>query len=923
MTDNIMINLLKGEEKKENNEEIIVGIDLGTTNSCIAIWRNNNLEIIPDENGNKTIPSYVAFTNISKYIGYDARNQKNLNPGNVYYEVKRLIGRKFSDIEVQQNKKFLTYNIKGDENDNIILTSELKDNKCFTPEEISAKILLKLKEMAMNYTKQKIEKAVITIPAYFTDAQRQATKDAAEIAGLKCIRMINEPTAAALAYGMTDKALNKKLEGNDNPIRVLVYDFGGGTLDVSVLEISNDIDDDTKETRQVFQVLASAGNTHFGGADFDNRIVSYCLSKYATINKANINVSDFFSNLSALSVQKLRLNCETAKKVLSTNESTYIAVKDFYKEKDLFIKITRDNLELICKDYFLLSMKNIDDVLDSCNLNTSDIDEIIVVGGMTRMPMIRQLLEMKFGKKPNCSINPDETIAVGAAIQANILLGSDPFSKSITLLDITPLSLGVETIGGIMDVLIERGTIIPYETQRLYTTDSITEKSVIIKIYEGERLMTQDNIFIGEFILTNIPEKSRGLPEIMVTINIDINGIVTVTAEEQETHDMKSIIVNSNKGRLSRGEIEELIENAKDMEIRDEIEKRKKILFYEINNLCNNILININNEQLKLSDDDKKIINNDISIILLWLKDKKYYDRTDDDLNEIVVNIKKKYGVLILKKSIDNSIIDANINKNEQLQSTTIYGNDNDDIENDNIHCHIFEQIEINELGLNGMTENEKIELKNLRKNLFDLCYSIFEILDNDTLIIYDIHKSQLKDFINDSLLWLHIHDKPSILDYILKIDEINDSCNKIFNEYNDDDDIFKKNELLKNNNIWDELENLVYTLHIIFTDNPINKTHSDLLNLDEHIKWITNMNLIRTSNSNFNIDQFNIDCTNRINQINSICHDINNQINEPKCNLINNIIPNNSNSSDNIGTSILDILRKNQENDINRLINI
>ena len=907
-----------------DEEDVIVGIDLGTTNSCVGIWRNNNLEMIPDENGNRTIPSYVAFTNVSRYVGADAKNQKDINPKNVYYEIKRLIGLKYSDENVQRDKEFLTYGVIGDAEDKIKLTSELKNNKCFTPEEISANILSKLKMMATNYLKKKVDKAVITIPAYFTDAQRQATKDAAEIAGLKCVRMINEPTAAALAYGLTDRAVNMKLEGRIEPINVLVYDFGGGTLDVSVLEISNDTDEDTGKTRQIFQVLASAGNTHFGGADFDNRLMSFCISKYKRMK--NI---DRMGEISTIAIQKLRLSCESAKKILSTNNSAYVAVRDFYKGDDLCIQITRESLEVICGDLLLISMKNIDDVLNACDLCTDDIDEIIVVGGMTAMPTIRTRLEMKFGRKPNCSINPNEAIAAGAAIQAFMTTGQDPFSKDVTLLDINPLSLGVETIGGVMDVLIERGTIIPFDVHKMYTTDTDNEKSVNIKIFEGERSMTQDNIFIGEFELTGIPEAPRGVPEIKVTFSIDVNGIVTVTAEEQETLGKNSIIVNSNKGRLTREQIDEMIEEAKDLEIRDEIERVKKMLHYEIDDLCSNIITNINNEHFKLSEFDKNKIEKDVSIITGWLKEKKYYDRTDDELQEVVDKIKKRYGVLILRGKLEDDNLTEHVDKNIQNQSTTLYGNDEDDMTNES--NHIFEQLEAEELGLKGMTEPDVAELKELRKNLFDLCYTVYDILGNDSLLFKNAHKTDLKEFVNDTLLWLHVHEKPTKIDYKEKIDEVNDACNKILSEYENNDDIFDKDVITKSNkNVWDELENLLYTLKIMIDENafPIKKKHLEKLitTIEEQIIWIADSNYKKNNEQSFDLEQFKRDCTEKINMVNEMCTDLNNKMNginfDQNRSVIRDVIIATDEPATGKGTSILDILKRRQEIEIQQLIN-
>jgi len=428
--------------------EYIVGIDLGTTNSCVAIWRNNDVEIIPDEYGNKTIPSYVAYTNVNRYVGIDAKNQSELNPENVFYEVKRLIGRKYDDPMVNKERRFLSYDI-DESNRNIKLVSKIKNNELFTPEEIQAAILMKLKNMASTYLKTPVTKAIITIPANFNDGQRQATKDAAMIAGIDCLRFINEPTAAGLAYGLMQRSDSKEM-------KVIVYDFGGGTLDVTLLNIENGI----------FEVIASTGNMRLGGSDFDNRLMMYSISKFS---KQGYIIEDVKKNLSRMSLQRLRHSCEQAKKILSTNNKTHITVQDFYDGKDLFYEITRYDYEKICYDLFLLGIKPIHDILRECNITTSDINDIIFVGGMTRTPKVKQLIKDIFDKEPNCTINPDEAIATGAAIQAYLITNqNDPFSKSIILLDVISLSLGVEVMGGIMDVLVHRNSIIPIEKQKIY-----------------------------------------------------------------------------------------------------------------------------------------------------------------------------------------------------------------------------------------------------------------------------------------------------------------------------------------------------------------------------------------------------------------------------------------------------------------------
>jgi len=846
------------DEKKDNitNSDIIVGIDLGTTNSCIALWRNNNLEIISDIYGNKTIPSIIAFTKTTKYIGKEAKNQIELNPDNTIYEVKRLIGRTMDDQSVINDMPYITYKIdRSKDNNNIIIKTDMK---VYTPEEISAILLLEMKQMAENYLKKSIKKVVITVPAYFNDAQRQATKDAAIIAGLECIRVINEPTAAALAYGF-----EKKTKIKDDDVNIIVYDLGGGTLDVSILNIANG----------VFEVLASTGNTHLGGTDFDNRLVKYCLNEFRMKNKIQN-----LDNLRSISFQKLRKACETAKRLLSVTWKTTIIVKDFYDDKNLFITITRNKFEMLCKDLFILCLKSVEDALNSCEMNREDIDDIILVGGSTRMPLIKENLRLFFnGKEPNDTINPDEVVAVGAAIQASLLANkNDPFSENVVLLDIIPLSLGLETIGGVMEIIIPRNSIMPTKIKKKFTTDSDNETSVKIRIFEGERKMTKDNFLVGEFILSGLEKAPRGIAEIEITFNVDVNGIVTVIAEDLKNNEnKKSLTITGNKGRLSAERIQELIMEAEEMELKDKVEREKKQLFYEIDDLCSNVKTNIKNEEYKLKETDKKIIMEDIDKVLGWLKEKDYFSRDKRDYFRVLDRIKRKYSTLILKIKEDNNVKASTNNYN----ATSIY----DDEENESI----YQQLENEEYGItDDMDENIKNELKNLRTILTDLCYNVLDVLSNNFIKIDNDYKQDLKDQIDDILLWLHVKEKITKMDYDLKIKEVNDLCNNLM--VKNDKDLFEDNLIVKNIvTKRDELEQLCYALLSSISTN-IFSIHEKNMNelsdkINDTLNWLISVDVDRKKeelqNNEYNMDELVFQ--KKIDEINKLCDYIyNNMVN-------------------------------------------
>lgn len=880
--------------KNIDPDTICLGIDFGTTNSCLSIWYKNKSIIVPDIDGNDIIPTVIEINLDKKIIGKEAYVRKDIfektndsNVKNIFliYEIKKLLGKKYSDLD-KNYINMIAYNILSDQDDNIVIHDN-NSGKLYYPEEIAIHIFMSFKVRAEKYFSQKfnqeiiISNAVVTVPAYFNKNQRQIIKNSAENAGLNVIRLINEPTAAAICYGLGKNFSSD--QDNSEGINIIVFDFGGGTLDVSLLNINNGI----------YEVLGSCGNNNLGGSDFDRKIMEFCINKF--IEQNNLDSDEFIEKVEENSLQKLKYLCEQAKIALSDNNNTNIRIPSFYDQIDMVQSFNREDFELITQDLIRLIIKPINDVLDNCELEKTDIKEIIMVGGMTRVPIVRYNIERFFNRDVNCSIDPDTVVSIGASIHGHMLLNKATIQDKLLLIDRTSLSIGLETSGGIMDTLISRGTIIPVKKIKKYTTDTDFMESIDIKIFEGERKFTKDNFLIGSFTLTGIEKQKRGIPEIQITFEIDSDGIIKIKAEDLDNPlNKKSIQVSGNKQNLSQEQIEQIIISAKQMDQIDRIDKIKKESYLSLIDSSKKIIENLNSDEVQIPQETKNDIINNVQEILSWLESNKYDQIDIDKYKELLHDYKINYSIYMIQQI--TPIINLESAEDEDNKGIEIYEDDNnskkyaeqikyfrniiDEYDNIKKQINILKHLEINK------------DFKDFESNIVQIENNFEEVNDyaNDILIRFFIDKN-----INDGI----------VEEYVTNLYNLDVQFKEYFEQFNEEFNIVNKFI----NKIKEKEDSLLKQLEIL--------TNSTDFNLNDNVD--KNKDQIENSIKNdYSIE--NADGTN----LEDICQ-----------NIVNNLEPNNQ-EIDNINSKLDVILEfqsfiykidsgyvKTDLNKINHMINV
>ena len=1015
-------------DNKDTNDdqldETVIGIDLGTRFSCVSVWRNKSFEIICDQFGNRTIPSIVAFYKSAKLVGHNALSMKEVNPDNTIYDIKRIIGRRMTDPIVEQTKKLISYDIVDDQSEhhNILIRlnkKEITRKILYTPEEICSQILLEIKKMASTYLQKEITKAIITVPAYFNDAQRQATLDAGKIAGLDVLKIINEPTAAALAYGLGNKYWEKKSKSDSgskskvnssgdskskvnsnkgskskvnssgdskskvnsnkgsksrvnssrgsksgvnssrgsksgvnsnkgsksgvNSSRgsksgvnsnkgsksrvnssedsksnggskssenkqnftttggnIIMYDLGAGTLDVSLMNISNG----------VFRTLAVGGNGHLGGEDIDYLVMNHIIIEFQKQNKIRE------LKISKLAQLKLKNSVENAKKILSATDKAVVCVDDFCNGKKLYQVITREFFELTCNELFIMCIKPLNDVLESAKMKKDDIDEVILVGGSTRIPKIQKLILDFFNdtkiKHLTTSLNPDEVVSAGASIYGYIMTHKDdPFSKDLFLADITPLSLGIETLQKQMTIVIPRNTVIPTKKIKVFTTDTDNQDTVSIKIFEGERKLTKNNFHVGTFDLTGFEKGPRGYPIIRITFHIDINGILQVTAHEKRSDVQNTVQITSTwgaKGRMSKDDIDNIIEEAEKYEQIDTIYSAKIGLLHKINNICNAIIINLKDDAFSLTNADKKKIRIELKNNLKWIKDKELSEFNIDELEKREDDLSKKYAPLI---ALTNKKNENFKDTNQSSNTAEIHGDDDD---NENLQQ--YEKIHIP----NDPSEYEKEEIKALKKTISDLGKNILSVINNPISNFSEEDIMTMSDYIGSVHIWLYTTTATTTIEFIAKINEINKFTEEIMKKY-EDTKIFEKNDSFTTR---EELQLTCLTLNTSIKNNFFSIKKNDIDKLSKFINE-TMIWLLTHQNEESNIYQ------EKLNEISEMCNSMYHETHKMKVLENINLVSNENddsdfdedNSNEEINNTVSDIPEGNKINEnIGDLIN-